>query len=463
MIPKNEQTVQNPGAWHGSLCFLGIIVLIGTGLFWLEVSLHSLLFLCLIWAGANARWLGYDYRNIRQFMGQAIQRALPAIYIFLLIGMVIASFMHSGTIATLMYYGLAWLPAALFLPIGLLLCSIMSVATGTSWGTVGTLGIVFIGIGEAIGLPSGLVAGMVVCGATFGDKLSPISDTTNLAAMSAETDLYRHITTMLYTTVPTYLLALLIFTVLGVTTVNTGFSGTAIDEIRTALSTEYRLNPLLCLLPILTLAYLSYRRIAPEVTMAASVVVAIIVALIYQDGSLAEILNALWLNSPGNTGIASLDDLLGRGGMYAMSWTLILAIMALSLGGIMHGAGFLKAMLSGLISRVRRTSALIATTISTGVLGNMAMGEAYISIILNCQLFRDKYQAQKLDAAVLSRTVEEGSTMTTGLIPWTTAGAFYSATLGVAVLDYLPYAFFNYLNAVVAVAMAALGLGLLRK
>ena len=144
-----------------------------------------------------------------------------------------------------------------------------------------------------------------------------------------------------------------------------------------------------------------------------------------------------------------------------MAWTLILAIMALALGGLMHGGGFLRVLLGGIIARVQRVASLIATTLVSGLIGNMAMGEAYISIILNCQLFQLKYRERDLDPAILSRTVEEGSTLTTGLIPWTTAGAFYSATLGISALDYAPYAFFNYLNAIVAVAMASAGLGLL--
>ena len=174
-------------------------------------------------------------------------------------------------------------------------------------------------------------------------------------------------------------------------------------------------------------------------------------------------LNSLWSNTPGDTSIASLDDLLGRGGIMSMRWTLLLSLMALALGGILYSAGFLQALLKGIIARVRRTTTLIATTIGAGVVGNMGMGEAYISIILNCQLFRKAYEEKQLDNAVLSRSVEEGATMSTGLIPWTTAGAFYAATLGVPVLDYAPYAFLNYLNPLISIAMAALGVGLLRK
>ncbi|MDP5030493.1 Na+/H+ antiporter NhaC [Paraglaciecola sp.] len=451
-----------PSFLQSLICFSVIILMIAGGLFGLEISLHTLMFLCLLWVGINAFSLGYGYLSIRELMNNALTRALPAIYIFILIGMVIASFMHSGTIATLIYYGLSWLSPTLFLPIGLLLCALMSVATGTSWGTVGTLGVVLIGIGSTMNIPLPLVAGMIVCGATFGDKMSPISDTTNLAAMSAGTDLYRHIYAMLFTTIPSFLLTLLIFIGIGFNYSEQGIELIEIAALQTALSHTYQLAPLVTLLPLILLAVLSIRKVPAEVTMSCSIFLAVSIAIFYQSESPITVLNALWQNSPQSTGITNLDALLGRGGISSMSWTLLLALMAIALGGMLHGAGFLTALLAGIIKRVKRSASLVATTIMSGFLGNLAMGEAYISIILNCQLFKPKYEQQQLDSAVLSRSVEEGSTLTTGLIPWTTAGAFYTATLGVDVLDFAPYAFFNYLNAIVAVAMAALGIGLLK-
>lgn len=445
------------------LCFFGVIGIIAVGLFILGVGLHSLMFLCLLWVGLHARYLGYNYLNISALMSEAITRALPAIYIFILIGMVIASFMQSGTIATLMYFGLDWLSPSLFLSVGMLLCALMSLATGTSWGTVGTLGVVFIGIGGAMGIPLPLVAGMIVCGATFGDKMSPISDTTNLAAMSAGTDLYRHIYAMLFTTLPTFLLAFIIFLVLGSGYGDNEFAATEVTNIQNALAASYSLSPLVTLVPLVVLAVLSIRKVPAEITMSVSIMIAVVIAIVYQGQGSVTVLNSLWENTRGNTGIDNLDDLLGRGGIASMSWTLILALMALALGGILHGAGFLATLLSGIIKRIENAAALVATTIFSGLIGNMAMGEAYISIILNCQLFKEKYEQQGLDKSILSRSVEEGSTLTTGLIPWTTAGAFYTATLGVSVLDYLPYAFFNYFNAFVSIGFAFLGIGLLRQ
>ncbi len=451
-----------PGVGHALLCFGGNFLMISTGLFVYSISLHIILFFCLLWTAMHAWLLKYDFTAIRNMMSSGISQALSAIYIFILIGMLIAAFMQSGTVAALIFHGLNLLSPGTFLVAGLFLCSLMSVATGTSWGTAGTLGVVLIGIGEALQIPLPLIAGMIICGATFGDKLSPVSDTTNLAAMSANTNLFRHIGSMLYTTVPAFIATLLIFSLLGWQFGNNPLPTTDIETLQTALAGSFRLSLIVTLLPVLVMLFLSLKRYSAEVSMSASILAAVAVAIFYQDKHPVDVLNNLWLNQQGDTGISSLDNLLGRGGMLSMGWTLLLSLMALALGGILYNAGFLKALLEDIISRVRSTTSLIATTIGAGVIGNMGMGEAYISIILNCQLFRKAYEEKGLDNAVLSRSVEEGATMSTGLIPWTTAGVFYSSILGVSVLEYAPYAFLNYLNPLISIAMAAAGIGLLR-
>lgn len=463
MMATTSRNIHRPSLLHALLCFSGNFLMISTGLFLFEISLHVVLFLCLIWTAVHTWTLGHQFNAIRDMMNEGIAKALPAIYIFILIGMVIAAFMQSGTVAALIFHGLNLLNPQFFLAAGLLLCSLMSVATGTSWGTAGTLGIVLIGIGEAMGIPLPLVAGMVVSGATFGDKLSPISDTTNLAAMSAGTDLYRHITSMLWTTVPAFCTAMLIFLVIGVTFSVNELPVEVIQQLQNALLQQYDLGLIATLLPLLVMLVLSVRRFSPEISMSASIMTAVAVAVFYQDHRIIDVLNSLWSNQRGSTGIETLDDLLGRGGILSMSWTLLLSLMALALGGMLYTAGFLHALLQGIIIRIKRTATLIATTIATGIVGNMGMGEAYISIILSCQLFRNAYDEKGIDKAVLSRSVEEGATMSTGLIPWTTAGAFYAATLGVPVLDYAPYAFLNYLNPVISILMATFGIGLLNK
>lgn len=451
-----------PSFWHAAVCFVGILLLIGIGLFVFHINLHVLIFFALAWAGLHTRLLGYPFPAIRSMMNTGISKALPAIYIFLLIGMVIASFMHSGTIASLLYFGLNWLNPALFLAVGFIACCLMSVATGTSWGTVGTIGVVLIGIGEVMNIPLPVVAGMIVSGATFGDKLSPISDTTNLAAMSAGTQLYRHIAVMLYTTLPTFLIVLVIFLIWGQQYSAQTLPQAQLTEIRSALAQTYRMNGVITLLPLVVMLGMSIKRYSAEISMTSSILLAVLIAVFYQEHAAADVLNALWLNTPADTGITNIDALLGRGGLYSMAWTLLLAILAVALGGILYEAGFLQALLQRLIASLHRTSTLIAATIASGLAGNLVMGEAYISIILNCQLFKQTYQTKQLDPAILSRSVEEGATLTTGIIPWTTAGVFYAATLNVPTLDYAQYALFNVLNPLISIIMAILGIGLLR-
>lgn len=458
----NDASPMQPGFGQALLTFAGVLLILGIGLFWLAASIHALLVLCLVWTLGNARWLGISYPQARALMSAGISEALPAIYIFLLIGMVIASFMMSGTIATLIVWGLDWLAPGTFLVSSFVACSLMSVATGTAWGTVGTMGVVMMGIAASVGMPLPLVAGAVISGATFGDKLSPVSDTTNLAAMSAGTELYRHIGAMLYTTTPTFVLVLVILSLLDGSG-SASWDMAQATRVANALASAYELNVLVGAGPLLVLLALALLRAPAEVAMAASVAAAALLAVLVQDAGLVTVLSGLWENQPGNTGLAEIDALLGRGGMYAMAWTLLLALLALALGGLLKGAGFLTALLGGLAARIRRTGTLVASTIGCGVLGNIALGEAYVSIILNCQLFRGAFERQGIDRAVLSRSVEEGATLTTGLIPWTTAGAFYAATLGVATLEYAPYAFLNYLNGLVAILMASFGLGLLKR
>jgi len=456
---------RSPTFFHALICFLGVFFLISLGMFVFQVSLHAIIFLALVWAAIQAFWLNYSFIAIREMMNSSIHKALPALYIFLLIGMIIASYMQSGTIACLLYYGLDFLSPKIFLPVGLILCSLMSVATGTAWGTVGTVGVVLMGIGEAMGIPLPIVAGMIISGASFGDKISPISDTTNLAAISAETGLYRHIYSMLFTTIPTFLIVLCLFTLIGVQYTDTLQSGASVEDaselIRLALADTYQLNPLITLLPLIVMFGLSMKRYAPEVSMTTGTLLAMLIAIFYQGKSGIDVLNALWINTEGTTGIENLDSLLGRGGIYSMAWTMLLSIMALALGGILHHAGFLRVLLMNIIARIRRTSALIAATIISGFTCNLAMGEAYISIILNGQLFKDAYDAKGLDRALLSRSVEEGATLTTGLIPWTTSGTFYTATLGIATLEYASFALLNLLNPFISIIMAFLGIGLL--
>ncbi|WP_029057923.1 Na+/H+ antiporter NhaC [Stappia stellulata] len=456
------RTDKDPSFAQSAITFGAIVVVIGTGLFGFGASLHSLMLICLTIAATSAWFLNKDgFGRIRDAMNSGISGAFGAIYIFILIGVLIAAFIQAGSVGTLIYYGLQFISPAIFLPAGIILCVFMSVATGTSWGTVGTAGIVLIGIGDVMGIPLPIVAGAIVSGATFGDKMSPVSDTTNLAAMSAKVDLYSHIKSMTYTTVPTLIVVLIISTVISMQYADNVLPVEQLNALLNALDAAYSIN-LICLLPFVVMIALIVMKVSPEPAMIAATAIAVLLAIVMQGADPIGVLNALYGGGTGDTGVETLDNLLSRGGIASMMWTLALALMALALGGILHSFGFLRVLIATLISRVRSAFGLVTSTIFACLAGNMTMGEAYMSIILGGQLFGPAYDEADLDRRVLSRSLEEGATLTTTLIPWTTGGAFFAATLGVDVIEYAPWAMLNWMNILVAMLFASLGIGLFR-
>ena len=395
-------------------------------------------------------------------MISGIEKGLGAIFIFFLIGILVAALIESGTIGGLIYYGLDLLHPTFFLPAGLVLCSLMSLATGTAWGTIATIGVVLMGLGSVLGIPLPIVVGMVVSGASFGDKMSPVSDTTNLAAMSADTDLYAHIKSMLYTTVPTYIISLIAFMLVGLYYTGQTLSAQEILTLSQHLEIEFAISPL-TLLPLIVLLVLSLKRTPAEASMLASVATAVVLAVATQDRAITEVLNSLHTGYVADTGLEQLDTLLSRGGITSMMWTMSLALIALSLGGILDRAGFVRVLLKGVLKRIKRSASLMATTIGTGVVANMSMGEGYLSIIFGGQIFKESYEEDRLEKHMLSRCLEEGATLSTSLIPWTTSCAFITGALGMSPLEFAPWAFFNYINPLLSIGLAYMGFGIFRQ
>ena len=432
-----------------------------SGLFALSLSLHALLLTSLGALMVCGRLLGIGIDELRDGLFQGIQDAIPALVIFLLIGVLMASFMLSGTVPSLLYYGLYLLSPEWFAPATLILCAVMSSATGTSWGTVATLGVALTGLGQVFGLPPSLIAGAAIAGASFGDKMSPISDTTNLAALSSGTDLYRHIRSMSLTTLPTFLIAGGVLTVIGYQSGEQILPPAAIKALSSTLEAEFNLS-WLTLTPIALMAFLAIRRIPAETTMFLTSVYAMALAISLQGTPLSQVMAAVYDGTPFATGQAVLDTLLSRGGMASMAWTLTLALIAVALGGVLRTLGVFEVLVTTLIKKLQSRGALVTTSTLGSTMGNALLTEPYIVIILTGQLFRDAYGLWRYDPALLSRSIEEGSTLTAALIPWTTTGIFYASTLGLSVLDYAPYAVLNWLNLIVGIIFAWLGWGLIK-
>lgn len=452
----------DPSILSAAITVATVVLLISIGLVVFEADLHVLMAAALLIVSLSA--MSFARRtpeDIGRAMAQGIWEAKGALLIFVLIGALIAALMASGTVATLIDAGLRLIQPGWFLPAALVLCCLMSIATGTAWGTAGTAGVVLMGIGAASGLPLPLVAGAVVSGACFGDKMSPISDTTNLAAMAARTDLYQHIRSMVMTTGPTFVLVLIGY---GLAGRYVGAKVIPADDLRVfsdAIGSSYALG-WVTLIPLAVMVGLSLLRVDARLSMTASIVSAGVVAVLVQHVAVADWLQALWRPAGVHTGVAVLDELFGRGGVTSMWWTLLLSLEALALGGVLSRFGYIRVLIHGMLGAIQRVGSLVSATIIGAFLCNIGMGEAYMSIILGGQLFREKYEEMGIDSAVLSRSLEEGATLTTPLIPWTTAGIFFAATLGVPTLSFLPYAWLNLLNPVVGIAFAYLGWGLWR-
>ena len=463
MVQSQPQAKEyaNPKFSHAIITLALIISVISVGL-WFQSSLHSLLLICILIASLSARLLGYDYSAIRHAMNSGINGALSAIYIFFLIGVLIAAFIESGTLATLIYYGVIFVDPTWFLPAGLVLCSFMSIATGTSWGTVGTIGVVLMGIGTAMNIPAPVIAGMVISGACFGDKMSPMSDTTNLSAMSSKTNLYSHINSMACTTGPTYLIVLMIFSFIGMKYADSVLPVEQLQQLQSVLRDHFSIG-VITLLPLVVMLGLSIARMAAEPTMIAAAIVAVVLAIVVQDQSFSGVLNSLYGGGSVKTGLDSLDSIFSRGGITSMMWTLSLSLLALALGGILESCQLLRVLITVMLKKIKSAAGLVTTTILSSFVGNMVMGEAYMSIILGGQLFGEAYDEKKLKRRVMSRSLEEGATLTTALIPWTTGGAFFASTLGVAVLDYAPWALLNWMNPLLSIVLAYCGIALFRQ
>ncbi|MDG2090814.1 MAG: Na+/H+ antiporter NhaC [Gammaproteobacteria bacterium] len=444
------------------ICCLGVLAIIICSVFVLEIELHLALTIALIWTAFNAAVLGYRFRDTKKLMNDGIIAAVGAIYIFMLIGVVIAALIESGTIAGIIFYALDVVDPRWFLPASLLLCSFMSLATGTSWGTVGTAGVVLVGLGEFIGIPAPMVAGAVISGALFGDKMSPLSDTTILAATAVGTEVDQHIRAMFYTTGPTFLLILIVFGALSFSYGNVELSLAEIDALRGPLLDQFSMN-FLVFLPLLVILTMSFMRMAAEPSMMAGTIVAVLLAMYLQGREFSDILYSLQYGFVSESGIESVDTLLTRGGLQSMMWTLSLALIALALGGVLNGAGFLKVLVRGLIKRIKTTTQLVTSTIATGILSNMSTGENYLTVIFGSRIYKDTYEERGLHPRMLSRCVEEGATLSAGLIPWTTTGAFFSGALGVSTVQYAPWVLLSSFNIIISIGLTAIGKGIFKQ
>ncbi|PCK32276.1 Na+/H+ antiporter NhaC [Pseudoalteromonas piscicida] len=418
---------------------------------------------------------GFTWKTLEEAMIKGITISLGAIIILLMVGALIGTWLLSGTVPTLIYYGLQIINPSWFYAASCLICGIVAMSIGSSWTTAATIGVALLGVATGLGLDQVVTAGAVISGAYFGDKLSPLSETTNLAPAVAGSDLFDHIQHMLWTTVPSFVIALIIFIVMGFNAEATSEAG-RIDEIVSILQSNFNIN-IMMLVPLLVLLALAIKKMPAFPAISIGAVMGAVWAVLFQgdliasqidvsQGELVGYVKLVWATFFDGfvlqTGDAKMDDLLSGGGMSSMLTTTWLVMTALMFGAIMEKTGLLDVFVRSILKIAKSTGSLIASTIATCIGTNLVAADQYIAIVVPGRMFKEEYKKRGLKSVNLSRTLEDGGTITSPLIPWNTCGAYMQSVLLINPFDYAMYAFFNLINPVLAVIYAYLGIKILK-
>ncbi len=430
--------------------FYTIVVLEGSG--------HiPLIFGAVVAAVISAGILGMPWPDIQKGMTKGIIAALPAILILIIVGLLIGVWISSGVVPIMIFYGLKILAPGYFLVATCLICSVISLATGSSWSTAATVGLAMMGVGQALGIPPGMTAGAVISGAYFGDKMSPLSDTTNLAPAVAGTELFTHIRHMVYTTVPALIISLIIFTIIGIVRPASGSVETSDYLLMlSTISESFNLSPWLLIAPVSVL-FLVWKKTPALPALVVGVVVGAVLLLLFQreagEGAasiIGRLVDSLYTGYVSDTGVEGVDRLLTRGGLSYMMDTIALIVVALAFGGIMEASGMLGRLAAAVLKLAHSTGSLIAVTVFSCFGMNALASDQYLAIIVPGRMYRSAYLKRGLHPKNLSRALEDSATLTSPLIPWNTCGAYMSGVLGVSSFVYLPFAFLNLLSPLIS-------------
>lgn len=474
-------TDKKPGLFLSVLpIFFLVIFLIINVMFFADKSINGPNQITLLLAGIFTCFIGtcylkIPYRKFEKEIVNSITHSISSLLILLVVGSLISLWILSGIVPTMIYYGLILINPNIFLPISCLVSIIVSVATGSSWSTTGTIGIALIGIGTTLRIPPEMTAGAVISGAYFGDKMSPLSDTTNLASAIVGTNIFAHIRHMMFTTVPSILIAMSGFTILSLIYGENATSPMEITQFIAIIKDNFTINPIL-FLPLIIVLILVTKNVAALPALVIGALLGVLSALIFQKELFIKILGdhytfkdayILILKTSFNgfeikTGHTLIDSLLNRGGMASMLNTIWLIISAMVLGGALEAAGMLEKIASSILKVASSTGHLVGATIASCITLNLTASDQYLAILLPGRMFLSSYQKFGLHSKNLSRVLEDSATVTSVLIPWNSCGAYNSAILGVATFSYLPYCFFNLLSPIISLFLASMNIAIER-
>ncbi|OGQ90437.1 MAG: Na+/H+ antiporter NhaC [Deltaproteobacteria bacterium RIFOXYA12_FULL_58_15] len=444
-VQQSPADLPQPPLWVALVpiaCLTGMLALATLKL---EQPPHIPLILATAIAGLLGRRYGVTWERLLDGMTHAIHAALPACMILMVIGSLIGTWILGGIVPTLIIFGLKIVSPNLFLATSCLVCVIVSTATGSSWSTAGTVGVALIGIGATLHISPGLTAGAIISGAYVGDKMSPLSDTTNLAPAVAGTDLFTHVRHMVSTTLPSLVIALVAYGIIGFTYKTDNVSAIGTEQIVATIERTFVIHWGLLLPPLCVIALVVLRVPALPSLLVGAILGGICASLV-QSASLTAVVGAAQGGYAAKTGLAALDDLLNRGGLERMMPTVALIVCALSFGGILETTGMLNRIATAILSGVHSTGGLVVRTLLTCIGVNILAGDQYMAIVIPGRMYKPAFAKRGLHPKNLSRCLEDAGTMTSPLVPWNTCGAFMATTLGVSPLLYIPFAFVNLLN-----------------
>lgn len=446
--------------WAG-LTFLIMIITMLVTVVVLDQSPHVPLIVGTIVAAIIAWKHGYKWIEIEGMMYKGIRLALPAIVIIMLVGLTIGAWIGGGVVATMIFYGLKIISPAWFLVTIMIICSIVSLAIGSSWSTMATIGVAGMGIGLSMGIPAPMIAGAVISGSYFGDKMSPLSDTTNLAAGLTETNLFDHIKHMFYTTIPALIISLVVFGILGRQFASSSMNMEKIEGTLSVLQESFVITPWLLLVPVIVIALVA-KKVPAIPALIVGILLGFIAQIFVQGGAPADAVNALQEGFKLETDNEMVYELFNRGGLDSMMFTVSMTLVAMTFGGVLEYSGMLQSMMNIIVKAAKSTGSLVAATIASCITTNATCSEQYISIVVPSRMFVKVYKDRGLHSKNLSRTLEDGGTLTSVFFPWNTCGVFILATLGVSALEYAPYAILNFTVPILSIIYGYIGFSIVK-
>ncbi|MDP3385683.1 MAG: Na+/H+ antiporter NhaC [Eubacteriales bacterium] len=443
--------VKRPSVFMSLIPFIFLVVSVYIGVFVYKTDIQILLLLSASVAAIVATSCGMKWEEIEKSIIDSIKISLPSILILAIIGIIIGTWILSGAVPTIIYYGLKILSPKYFLVTTALICTIISLATGSSWTTISTVGVALMGIGAGLGVPEEMIVGAIISGAFFGDKMSPLSDVTNIIPAVVETTLFEHIKHMLFTTVPALVISLVIYLIIGLENFSSGTVNTdSIHLILNSLDRSFYIHPV-NLIPIVIVFTLVIKKMSPIPALFIGGVLGGVFSMMLQGAKLGEVIQTAHYGYISNTGVEIIDKLLSRGGYNSMFWVISLIIAAMCFGGIIESSGMLHVLSERIIRNVKSLGQLTVATLFTSFFVAFAVGNTYLSLILPGRMFKNEYENRNLAKKQLSRTISDIGTLAPPLIPWADSGAFIYATLGVSALKYIPYSYLCILTPIIAV------------